>query len=87
MRLPSPLLEENSVHGEAQDGADGGAEARPQPEGGVLEVGLGHVPAGGSRSGSAVGLDGRGTQMEEGGVEGKAGGQDKVLRLPMVKTL
>lgn len=51
VRLPSPLLEENSVHGEAQDGADGGAEARPQPEGGVLEVGLGHVPVGGSRAG------------------------------------
>lgn len=54
-QLPSPLLEENSVHGEAQHGADGGAEAGPQPKGGVLEVGLGHVPVGGSTSGSVVG--------------------------------
>lgn len=54
-RLPSPLFEEDFVHGEAQDGADGGAEARPQPEGGVLEVGLRHVSVGGSRRGSAVG--------------------------------
>lgn len=43
--VPSPLLEERSVHGEAQHGTHGGAEARPQPEGGVLQVGLSHVPA------------------------------------------
>lgn len=44
--VPSPLLEERSVHGEAQHGTHGGAEARPQPEGGVLQVGLCHVPGG-----------------------------------------
>lgn len=42
--LPSPLFEKRSVHSEAQHGAHGGTEAGSQPEGGVLQVRLGHVP-------------------------------------------
>lgn len=42
----SPLFEQRSVHGEAQHGEHRGADARPQPEGGVLQVGLSHVPDG-----------------------------------------
>lgn len=40
----SSLLEKRSVHGEAQHGEHCGADAGPQPEGGVLQVCLSHVP-------------------------------------------
>ena len=42
--VTSPLLEKRSVHSEAQHGAHRGTEARSQPEGGVLQVRLSHVP-------------------------------------------
>lgn len=42
----SPLFEQRSVHGEAQHGEHRRPDARSQPEGGVLQVGLSHVPEG-----------------------------------------
>lgn len=42
--VPSPLFEKCSVHSKAQHGAHGGADACSQPESGVLQVRLSHVP-------------------------------------------
>lgn len=39
----SPLFEECSVHGEAQNRTHRGTNARSQPEGGVLQIRLSHV--------------------------------------------
>ena len=44
-RGSSPLLDQGSVHSEAQHGEHSGADARPQPKRGVLQVGLCHVSA------------------------------------------
>lgn len=42
--VSSPLFEKRFVHGEAQHGEHGGPHAGPQPERGVLQVCLRHVP-------------------------------------------
>lgn len=45
---PSPLFQKCSVHCKSQHGTHRGTEARSQPEGGVLQVCLSHVPVRGS---------------------------------------
>lgn len=54
----SPLLDKCSVHSKAQHGEHRGADAGSQPEGGVLQVRLSHVPE-------------RGEQKQRGGEGGR----------------